>query len=203
MSALQLVPPCATRTSVLPDEDHAELLGWALESESSLRPSRVTGDHYRPQGRRALSYYGDPPWRQRIVDNIEPLLPGIVEELQMRPFETSSFEVELVAYTDQCFIGPHRDTGTGSWRQGEDRVISIVYYLYREPIAFSGGVLRLWALSPGSSGVRASRDIEPIQNGLVAFPSWALHEVLEVKVPSQDFSGSRFAINLWARRAHQ
>jgi len=202
MSAFHHVPPCTMRADVLPEEEHAALLDWAVDNASALRASRVTGDVYRPQGRQALSYYGDPPWRERLTGHVAPLVPGILADLGMPAVPVSSFEIELVAYTDGCFIGPHRDTGTGAWRHGQDRIASIVYYLFREPIRFSGGALRLWALAPDPSGVRASRDISPIRNGLVAFPSWALHEVLPVSVPSQDFADSRFAINLWARRAH-
>lgn len=203
MSALHCVPPCSTRANVLSAEEYATVLWWITENEALLSPSLVTGHRHNSQGRHAFSYYGNPPWREWMTERMRGLLPEIAAELGMPTPEGGSYEVELVAYPDQSFIGPHRDTGTGQWRHNEDRVISIVYYLFREPKGFSGGALRLWALAPDESGNRAFHDLAPIQNGLAAFPSWALHEVLPVKVPSHDFKDARFAINFWVRREHE
>jgi Rps23 Pro-64 3,4-dihydroxylase Tpa1-like proline 4-hydroxylase len=44
----------------------------------------------------------------------------------------------------------------------------------------------------------AFADIEPGQNRLVAFPSWAPHEVMPISCPSRRFIDSRFAVNCWA-----
>jgi Rps23 Pro-64 3,4-dihydroxylase Tpa1-like proline 4-hydroxylase len=202
MSALQSVPPIATRFDVLPSDEYQALLSWALESEAALQPSRVTGDIHKPQGRRALSHYGPAPWSDSLISRVRALLPGIVADLGMQPFQASSFEVEFVAYKDQNFIARHRDTGTGASRHGEDRFVSILFYLYREPKAFEGGALRLWALAPADDGIRSKCDVEPVSNAIIAFPSWAIHEVLPVRVPTRDFRASRFAVNLWVRRAH-
>lgn len=202
MSAFEHVPPHAMRSAVLPEDERAALLEWALGHQAALTPSRVTGDIHKPGGREAFSFYGDPPWKRWLTERIDALLPGILPELGMPAFVPSGFEVELVAYTDGCFIARHRDTGTGMGRHKQDRIVSMIYYLHREPKGFDGGELRLWPLMPAPSGAQGFVDIAPLQNGLVAFPSWAVHEVLPVQVPSQRYDDARFAINVWAQRAH-
>lgn len=202
MRSFHSVPPHARRSAVLSASEHAALLDWVLGSESALQSSRVTGDVHRPEGRRARSYYGNPPWGTWMVERIGALLPAILPELGMPAFMPSGFEVELVAYDDQGFIARHRDTGTGASRHRQDRIVSMVYYLHREPQGYSGGALRLWSLGP-ESGERSHADIPPEQNALVAFPSWAVHEVLPVQVPSRRYEDARFAINFWAQRAHR
>lgn len=203
MSAFEHVPPHTTRISVLLENERVALLHWALGHQAELTPSRVTGDIHKPGGRRALSFYGDPPWKPWLIERVGALLPGILPQLGIPAFVPSRFEVELVAYTDGCFIARHRDTGTGVARHKQDRIVSMVYYLHREPKGFDGGELRLWPLRPAPAGTPGFVDISPRQNGLVAFPSWAVHEVLPVHVPSQRYEDARFAINVWAQRAHE
>jgi Rps23 Pro-64 3,4-dihydroxylase Tpa1-like proline 4-hydroxylase len=72
------------------------------------------------------------------------------------------------------------------------RTVSGVYYFYRQPKAFDGGELRLYAF-----GEEAFVDIEPSENAFVAFPSFAAHEVLPVTCPSGAFEDSRFSVNCW------
>lgn len=84
---------------------------------------------------------------------------------------------------------------------GQDRVLSAVYYFYREPKGFSGGALRLYRFGarPAEANGDPSNwvDVEPHRNSLVAFPSFALHEVLNVDCPSGSFENFRFALNCW------
>lgn len=200
MSAFKRIPPYTLRGAVLSADEYASLLQWVLANEAALSPSLVTGDVHRPSGRSARSFYGEAPWKPWLAQRIGALLPGILPELGMPPFAPSDFEIELVAYDDQCFIGRHRDTGTGATRHKRDRVVSMVYYLHREPRGFSGGALRLLPVAPSSAGEAAYADIVPVQNGLVAFPSWAIHEVLPVHVTSRRYEDARFAINVWAQR---
>jgi SM-20-related protein len=96
-------------------------------------------------------------------------------------------------------VGPlRRDLGADS---GEDRILSAVYYFYREPKAFFGGALRLYRLNLRPSTISAHTndfiDVEPLQNSLVAFPSWTTHEVRPVSCPTGNFSDYRFALNCW------
>lgn len=68
---------------------------------------------------------------------------------------------------------------------------------FRRPRGFAGGELRLHPFSP--DGARDWLDIEPEHNALLAFPSWAPHEVRPVNCPSRRFEESRFAVKVWFR----
>lgn len=202
MPAFDLIPPHAMRGSFLSATENETLLKWVLANEAALSVSRVTGDIHRPSGRNARSYYGELPWKFGLVERAKALLPSILPDIGIPVFTPCGFEVELVAYDDQCFIGRHRDTGTGATRHASDRIVSMVYYLHNEPKRFSGGELRLWPLRQAAGNGPVYCDVAPVQNGIVAFPSWAVHEVLPVKVPSRRFADARFAINIWVQRAH-
>ena len=117
----------------------------------------------------------------------------------MTPFEPYKVELELVTNNEGAFFKPHIDTFMANARKASDRVLSVVYYFYAEPKAFSGGALRLYAFGTQEDDGKFA-DVEPEQNTLVAFPSWALHEVLPVSCPSRRFSDSRFNVNCWVHR---
>ncbi len=137
--------------------------------------------------------------------DLEPLfraaMPQAVSELRLSPFEPASCEIELVAHGDGAFFKRHIDTIT----QADDpdiktqRVLTGVYYFHVMQKRFSGGQLRMHALTPQEQG-GSFIDIEPECDQLVLFPSWAPHEVLPVSCPSQAFEHARFAINCWYRR---
>ena len=81
-------------------------------------------------------------------------------------------------------IGPDRKP-LGA-RKGEDRVISAVYYFHNLPKGFSGGRLRLFRFGsdPADHDDGDNIAIEPIDNSLLVFPSWAQHGVERVSCPS-------------------
>ena len=125
----------------------------------------------------------------------------------------TSLQLELAAHGDGAFFAPHLDIPVGSERQplgaseGEDRIISAVYYFYSEPKGFTGGELRLLPLGPLPEGAQPEptghTDIEPVRNSLVAFASWFPHEVRPIRCPSGRFADFRFALNCWYCRALQ
>jgi SM-20-related protein len=201
-SVFARVPPHAVRHDVLLPDDHAGLIEWMLGNDAGFEASRVTGGIYKPDGRNCRSSQADASWKEAMSARIDALVPDLMVELGVAPFERGGFEIECVAYGDGGFIRKHRDTATRNWRHPRDRWISVVYYLHREPKGYSGGDLRLHALAAGADGVKASIDLPPRQNALIAFPSWAVHEVLPVRVPSGRYEDSRFAINFWVSRVH-
>ena len=91
------------------------------------------------------------------------------------------------------------DTYVGDARRASDRLLSAVYYFHAEPKAFSGGALRLYPFG-AKKDEDSFADVQPEQNTLLVFPSWAPHEVLPVSCPSGRFSDSRFAVNCWIHR---
>jgi SM-20-related protein len=196
-----LMPPYRVYRGFLDSDMHAGMLAWAIENEAMFEPTKVGDDDGKP----------DPSWRislrvrdfgpmkamlrQRVLD----LVPALIRDLRVTPFEPSKVTLELVAHNDGAFFKRHIDTFVGDARRASNRVLSAVYYFRAEPKAFSGGALRLYPF-----GAREDEsnfiDMEPEQNMLLAFPSWAPHEVLPVSCPTGRFSDSRFAVNFWVHR---
>jgi Rps23 Pro-64 3,4-dihydroxylase Tpa1-like proline 4-hydroxylase len=198
---LERLPTFALRDAILSAKDLAELLAFAVASEADFKPTLVgnagggtqgTNPEYRVS--RALPARYVKPWRDRIEAIVAPLLPGILSELGIKPFDVARYEIELVRHNDGDFYRRHIDTRTGPTDIAR-RAVSLVYYFHAEPKAFHGGALRLYALSRDDIFV----DVEPEQNRLVAFASWIPHEVMPISCPSGRFIDSRFAINCWVR----
>lgn len=200
---LQRIPAHVAVADVMPAGLNAEILEWAIANRSLLDDARIGGGQYAPNFRRALTLSlrrsEAAPWRAAASEAIEALLPGLFDALNIAPFP-HKIEAALVAYTDGCFVRTHVDTAYGDAREPTDRVLTAVYYFHREPRGFSGGELRLYPLSSPRDAPRPFAELVPVQNGLVAFASWAPHEVLPVSVPSGRWEDSRFAVNFWVRK---
>lgn len=198
---LERIPPVAVRDAILSVEDLAELLAFAMAQEMAFKPTAVGGlddgtAGLKPDYRRSSSLPARlfKPWRDRIEAIVAPLLPEILTDLGMKPFDIARYEIELVRHNHGDFYRRHIDTHMGPSERAR-RAISLVYYFHAEPKAFTGGALRLYALNRNHVFV----DVEPKQNRLVAFASWVPHEVMPISCPSERFVDSRFAINCWVR----
>jgi hypothetical protein len=205
------IPPHAQLFDILTEAELAELVSWTINHEASFKPAKVylhageDGSRIDPGRRTALKLREFGPWRKRLCDRLLAHLPRIMECTGYHGAPPLSVELELNAYGEGGHFEPHIDISTGPGRtplgaqSGEDRLLSAVYYFYKEPKGFSGGALRLFRF--GADAGRADDDdvvsYEPVQNSLVAFPSWALHEVERVGCPSGHFSDFRFALNCW------
>jgi SM-20-related protein len=189
------VPPHALRSDVLGEDECAALLAWALAHERDFVPSKIGAGEIRPQMRNSLTLRQTllKEWRPLLRERIGALLPGLLAELGMMAFEMGRIEVQLIAYRDGAFYGRHRDIGRREDQPGM-RAVSAVYYFHSNPKGFEGGELRLMPLAADADGYA---DVVPRHNGLLAFPSWAPHEVLPVRCPSGRFADARFAVNCW------
>jgi SM-20-related protein len=198
----RMMPPYSVYRGFLDSVAHASLLAWALKNETKFETSLMLRgfkqDKARedPSVRKSLRVGEFGPmmavFRQRLLD----FLPTLIADLRVTSFKPSKVELELVANNEGAFFKRHIDTFMGEARQASDRVLSAVYYFHAEPKAFSGGALRLYSLEDGGNFA----DVQPEQNMLLVFPSWALHEVLPVNCPSRRFSDSRFNVNCWLHR---
>jgi Rps23 Pro-64 3,4-dihydroxylase Tpa1-like proline 4-hydroxylase len=184
---------------------HASLLAWAIDNEvkfetsSVLRSFAQDDDRHDPSLRKSLRVKDFGPMKPVIGRRLFDFVPTLIADLRVTPFKPSAVELELVANNDGAFFKRHINTFMGDARKASDRMLSAVYYLYAEPKAFAGGALRLY-----SFGAKEHEgnfvDVQPEQNMLLAFPSWAWHEVLPVSCPSGRFSDSRFNMNCWVHR---
>jgi Rps23 Pro-64 3,4-dihydroxylase Tpa1-like proline 4-hydroxylase len=195
-------PPHSIYRGFLDPVTHASLLAWAIENEAKFEASLVGGgDDAKCDPSRRISLCASDfgplmaVLRQRVLD----VVPTLIADLRVTPFEPCGVELDLVANNDGAFFKRHIDTFLGDARKPSDRVLSVVYYFHAEPKAFSGGALRLYSFGRTEHEC-AFADVQPEQNMLVAFPSWVPHEVLPVSCPSGRFSDSRFNANCWVHR---
>jgi Rps23 Pro-64 3,4-dihydroxylase Tpa1-like proline 4-hydroxylase len=193
---LRRVPPFSVIPHFLGADRVAMLLEYAMAYESRFTDTKIgEGETRRVDSSTRVSQrlreIG--PWRSEIEARMLALLPAAALTLGVTPFAPAAAELELVAHGDGAFYKAHVDPRRRS--ATNQRMISAVYYFNAAPKAFTGGALRLLAFE-GDAFV----DIEPENDTLAIFPSWALHEVLPVSCPSRRFIDSRFAINCWLLR---
>lgn len=203
------LPPCGVINDFLPEDLRDALLEWVIRQQAAFAPAKFyfgEGGQLRgtdPQVRVGLKHFGIGPFEPPVSDQLLSRLPEIMDLAGYHGPEPRSIEFEITASGEGAHFAPHRDIALGPGRRtvgrhkDEDRVISSVYYFYREPRRFSGGALRLYRF--GSEDDEPSQDdsiaFEPVQNSLVAFPSFAMHSVERVYCPSGDFADYRFGLN--------
>jgi SM-20-related protein len=192
-----ILPPYHVIHDFLPPEIVAALLAFAEQHEHEFSPTGV-GDDPRaavnPAVRVSTGLRRIGRFRPLLKARLLELAPGLIAALKLTPFEVSQVELQLVAHGDGAFYVRHIDTQM--IRPTEHiRLLSGVYYVHRQPKAFAGGALRLYAIGDDRRFV----DIEPACNALLVFPSWAPHQVMPVSCPSGRFADSRFAINCWLK----
>jgi SM-20-related protein len=206
------LPPCAQVFDFLPQRDHHLLLAWVVDHRERFRPAKI---HSSRTGRNEVDPNGRIALAARRLDGIEEMLqhhflavlPRIIAGAGYRGPQPTLLELEVAAHGDGAHYTPHVDIPIGPHRQpisgspDGDRVLSAVYYFHRLPRSFAGGELRLFRFGAASAGVGGDPanyvDLEPVDNSLVAFPSWVTHEVRAVRCPGADFAQYRFAINCW------
>lgn len=222
-SARQYAPPKARRFSMgfnvlmtirapkiliiddfLSDDVLTGLQEYAIASAASFVPTGVNEDRpfdeARPPRQSSRNIDGLGPFKQEFQSAISARQDEFMAALGVPHFTVHETELELVAHGDGAYYITHVDVLTGDYRalQTTDRIISAVFYFYRQPKAFNGGELAIYPLSKSAEPFQL---IEPDRNRLIAFPSFVPHEVRPVTCSSGAFADSRFAINCWLRRA--
>jgi len=175
-----------------------QLFNYALQRKSDFVPTTTStkAENYRC----SLVLHSFPKFRELIVNRIKEIFPDVLNKLSIPVFSIAEIESQLTSHNDNNFYKIHNDNGSPDTAT---RVLTYVYYFYREPKAFTGGELIIYdSQIQGKHYVKAEtfKTIEPINNSIIFFLSRYLHEVLPVTCPSQDFADSRFTINGWIRR---
>ena len=202
------IPPHHQYRDFLSPDELAALLDYSLSSRDRFKPSQLAGKIVDPSRRRSEQLGDLGPHRQLFENKLHAMADDLFRSTGTRPFDIDHVELEIVAHNDGAHFNAHSDIpiGPGRERLGgdssgrHDRLLSGVFYYYREPKAFSGGQLRLFRFG-GGEGPDDYVDLEPEQNSLVIFPSWAVHEVRMIHCPSGRFEDSRFAVDAWLCRA--
>lgn len=137
----------------------------------------------------------EPAFRSAMVGRFADLCSAT----GVAPFEIALVETEVVAQLPGSYFAKHVDTDTreASESLATVRMISAVLYFPREPLAFLGGELVLYDFT---GRVVASR-VRPRRNRLVAFPSFAYHEVTPLTAGNDTFDAARWSVNCWLHRA--
>lgn len=173
-----VMPPYQVYRGFLDSETHARLLAWTMENEAKFETSSVLHSFVQddskqdPALRRSLRVSDFGPMKAIVRQRVLDFVPKLIGDLRVTPFEPSNVELELVSNNEGAFFKPHVDTFMADARKASDRVLSVVYYFHAEPKAFSGGALRLYAFGAWEDEGNFA-DVQPEQNTLVAFPSWA------------------------------
>ena len=206
-SVLGPMPRWHQFVDVLPADEHRALLDWTLTNRERFAPAKVRAGVV-PTSRIAevLRHLG--PLQAVLEARLRTMLPEIFRGSGVRSFEVEHIELEIAAHGPGAFFTRHTDIPSGPGRKPlggdgtgrQDRLMSAVLYYHREPKAFSGGTLRLYRFG-GGEWPQDGVEIEPKQNSLLVFPSWALHEVTRVACPSARFEDYRFAVNAWFCRS--
>ncbi|WP_159470884.1 2OG-Fe(II) oxygenase [Dyadobacter sp. 3J3] len=177
------------------DELNAEILAYAVKRQLDFKQSVIysRGIPKIAESRISLTLKDFEPYKSIIQENVRKRIPELIDGLKISKFSTGEIETEFVCYGDGSLFKPHIDTAVHR-KTGKPRVISAIYYLHSLPKKFEGGNLRIHTIAIGG-GMEKSIDISPHNNSLLAFPSFAPHEVRPVTAPRIDFKDFRFAIN--------
>jgi Rps23 Pro-64 3,4-dihydroxylase Tpa1-like proline 4-hydroxylase len=179
-----------------------QLLQHLMERQGQFSTATVAraGEepHVDPHARKAATLDDLGAVRTLFVQRLQAALPEVLDKLQYPAFPVGDIELQVTASNHGDYYRLHLDADEQSTRE-----ISFVYYLFKEPAAFTGGELRLYATEI-VNGRRVPVDrIEtylPRQDAVMFFPARHEHEVLPVRVPSRDFGDSRFTVNGWIHR---
>lgn len=179
-------------------QQNAELLDFALSMEDQFEDSKVvmsTGSVEVDKSRRVSRAFTPPKAiRSMFRENVRRWLDRMFDEFRMAPFDPSWIQINMAAHGDGAFFSKHLDTLIDR-EAGNARALSLVYYFCRTPAQFSGGELRLHALTGG-----ACSDVAPENDMAAVFPSWIPHEVLPVKLADNRFGNFRFSVNCWINK---
>ena len=193
MQAAAVAPKFVLLEEFLFPDELTGVLEHSLSREADFHSGTVVseGDAYAvdPEHRRGRLLFDAGPYHRLVTDRIRACFGWAMERLQHESFAIADIDSEIAASNDGDFFLPHRDNSDPAC---SSREISYVYYFYRDPKPFSGGELRIYEEGSWEHDV-----IVPLQNRLVFFRSWSIHEVAQVQCASRDFADSRFALNGW------
>jgi Rps23 Pro-64 3,4-dihydroxylase Tpa1-like proline 4-hydroxylase len=196
--------PHVVITSFLGADFVEQLLLHVEERRDAFKPATVYNresreDRLNRESRNCLRLDDIGPFKTTLKQAIEEILPTATRMLGILRQQAKAREFEFCAYGDGAFFAPHIDTAPSTSR----RVVSCVYYFFRQPPCFSGGALRLFGwpnVSVPASDAVATIDVIPQRDSLTIFPSSLRHEVRPIVCPSDEWRDYRFSINCWARQ---
>jgi SM-20-related protein len=194
-----LQPPYLVIDNFLSAEQHDALLALALQQEEEITRGALQSSSVDCAIRRSWTSRNLGDLKDVLRARVGEALPQVLNGLRIAAFAVAAIELELSAHRDGDFYRPHIDTNVSTTRDGlpTDRLVTAVYYFHAQPRGFSGGQLAIHSFAGGGEPVL----IEPVDNRLLAFPAFALHEVKPVRCQRDEFAAARLAVNAWIHRA--
>ncbi len=198
-----LVPGHIVIDDFLPEDLVALLDTQVAEQEASLFEiaidSHANSNGYAGSRRLWQAPGGLGPCEPAFTAAVSARLADLFTATGIQPCPPARYEYELNAQFDGAFFERHIDSdfGPAAAARTTDRVISAVYYFSRETARHTGGELELFAFN----GTEPAVSIAPKRNRLVAFPSFAWHQVAQVSAQDDGLANARLSINCWIHRA--
>ncbi|HLY43002.1 MAG TPA: 2OG-Fe(II) oxygenase [Terracidiphilus sp.] len=204
MTQAEIQIPLVIFDEFLAAEEWQKLMRYTYLRGNEFNATRVVGSdgahHVDTSYRRSRVLFELGEFRELFAERIFAFLPRVLEGLDYPSFPISNFEIQLTATNNGEFFRRHNDNGTNSLNS---RLITFVYFFYREPKPFTGGELFLFDTDLDDGEYKAPGPyfaITPEQNRILFFVSEYLHEVRPVQCISNDFMDSRFTVNGWLHR---
>lgn len=134
-----------------------------------------------------------------IRDWFDPLIlqafPNSLKALDLEAFEPGIYSCKLSAYHDGHFFHVHQDKSTGV---AATRRLGFIYYFEFAPKRYKGGELLLYDRDPDTLLPSPSfTTLIPQHNSLVLLPANTWHEVLPIRIESEDWFAARFTYSGW------
>lgn len=198
-----IVPGHLVIDDFLPDELIAQLDAQVADQEAHLFEISIdtdsNGNGYAGSRRLWQAPGGLGPCEEAFTAAVAARLGELFAATGIKDFPVARYEYELNAQFDGAFFERHIDSdfGPAAAARTSDRVISAVYYFSRTGARHTGGELELFAFN----GTEPAVSIAPRRNRLVAFPSFAWHQVAQVSAQDDGLANARLSINCWIHRA--
>jgi SM-20-related protein len=203
---LRHVPGLLMLEDFLSDADHGRLIEFAVRCVDESVPSTVLpptesegrADHTFRRSRTVFDLVEIWPLFDRALDEI---LPAVRKEIGVSWFRRGEVERQLSIHGEGDFFSLHADSSGEAVRR---RMVTFVYYFSVRPKSYEGGELVLYE-GVEKDGLLHSGPLhtvlEPTDNSIVFFPSWAFHEVRTVRSSLPEPEGLRFTVNGWFNAA--
>ena len=182
----------------LPATEHERVCALVLSLEQRFAVARVGEGHRRVDEsfRRGLAIdrVGSGELRGILMRRLRTLLPAIPRRLLLDEEHAHGIigPVDLAAYRHDDFGGAHCDVRPWPYPTPS---LNGVYFLHRQPLAFSGGDLLLYDtdIETGASSRLAFSRIEPTSNSLVLLPPHWYHAITRVTSRSGALADARLS----------
>ena len=178
----------------LPKQVANTLFDYTLRNEGYFTPSTITTGE--KDYRKSLVLRKPDKIKDMFETRIRQLLPDAISQFNVSLDVDSDIDLQITASSQGDFFKIHNDNGDNKTNH---RKITFVYYFMKQPQSFSGGDLKIYDYRiENKLYVPAStfRTISPVNNSIIIFPSFQLHEVEKVR-NNGVFINARFTVNGW------